>query len=250
MEIIDELRETGNLASLLLCVPTGAEPWLVYQPPKLTQDQTTSDKSELDDITFEIAGIPLHWKMYTFLTVVIPKFMIWILLASEGTQFLMETASIQDLIINSLSMGLVLQMDELIMSRLCSDMAKVMMERLEPYKLFDCSEEDGWTDEVSMKQHQQSPSRQWRRSFSMLLVAVPGQLLSCLVISVIAYLGYYRRFCTMTTDGSFISKPLYPPKDVPKNPFHLWLLEWLFFPLDVDRVEEPTWTMPEEKTSL
>merc|ERR550532_1348541 len=116
-------------------------------------------------------------------------------------------------------------------------MTKVMMEKLEPFKLFDCVEEDAWSNDVSMEQYDESPSTRWSWRLNLLFIAVPGQLMCSLAVAALSYLGYYRRFCIKTEDGSYISKPLYPPKDIARSPLHLWMLKWLFAPSTVDRVD-------------
>eukprot|EP00931_Biecheleriopsis_adriatica_P038714 TRINITY_DN22139_c0_g1_i2.p1 TRINITY_DN22139_c0_g1~~TRINITY_DN22139_c0_g1_i2.p1 ORF type:complete len:363 (-),score=69.00 TRINITY_DN22139_c0_g1_i2:197-1285(-) len=116
-----------NLLHLLFRVPTKDEPWILYEKPGY------EDTDELSGLSLRIAGMPLGWKIANFVLVWVPKVYIWILTIDVGILFLMETAQIEDMVINAVSLAFILSLDELIFESMFNDAAKKMMESLEDF---------------------------------------------------------------------------------------------------------------------
>jgi hypothetical protein len=81
--------------------------------------------------------MPFRWKLINLCFVVLPKVYIWLLMVDIGTLFLMETAGIEDMIMNAVALSFILSIDELICSGLFSDTSKHMLETIEPLPLFE-----------------------------------------------------------------------------------------------------------------
>jgi len=240
-------RETIATMLLLWHIPSRAESWLTYEPPNwegMTKDEAKImlGNVEFDFIRFRIRGMPLSWKIVNVCIVVIPKFLIWLLLLSAGTQFLMDTASIQDLITNSLAMAFVLSLDELIASRLCTEATKAIMEKLEKYDLYDPGEDGCTSDDTVIEAFKNFEDRYNITEGKLVMLLMPRRLLIILSVSVFSYLCYFWKFCDRTEDGSWISKPLYPPAKIQK--LGSWLFQWLLASWTVETVPDPTWAMP------
>merc|ERR1712113_804422 len=74
-------------------------------------------------------------------------------MGSTGFHFLMETAGIVDLVINTMSLTFVLSLDEMIFDRLATKAAKHIMESLEDLALFDTSLEEQESQADTMKRY-------------------------------------------------------------------------------------------------
>merc|ERR1719456_1045051 len=91
-------------------------------------------------LKFKVAGMPQRWKVVNYLAIVIPKLMLWVFTVNAGIRFLMETAGVVDLILNSVAMGFILEIDELIADRLSNDATKHVMATVEDFPLYDVDE--------------------------------------------------------------------------------------------------------------
>jgi len=244
LSIVNDLKDSIGLMRLLWCIPTRADPWLGYYPPRWTpnkeQAKAMFGHRELDYIRFRVNGMPAMWKSVNFVVVIFPKLVIWFILATAGTQFLMETASIQDLIINSLAMTFILDVDELVADRLCTEATKAMMGKIEGYNLFEEDADEIKSDQMAMEEFDEEDQRWTITDYKLLMLLLPRRLLWTLCIWGVLYIGYFLRFCSASPDGSYISEALFPPKDIT----HWNLLRWMFQPSGIERESEPTWTMP------
>merc|ERR1719401_1073059 len=72
------------------------------------------DEDAFANVKIKIAGMPRYWKVVNVVFVVFPRILFWILMLDSGHIFLMETAPIEDTIINAVSLFFILSIDELI----------------------------------------------------------------------------------------------------------------------------------------
>jgi hypothetical protein len=245
MQIVDDLVESLRLIMMLIQVPTAAEPWINYDPPRWTKERQKAKsllgKTELDLVIFSVRGMPAHWKIVNLVFVIVPKFFIWFLLATSGGIFLMETAAIQDVILNSVAMSFVLQVDEMLAARLCTHATKTVMSRLQPFLCFDYQEEN-MSDEAALNIYESTQQQQTAFNAKLMVLVVPKRLIFIILITTVVYIGYFWRFCIRTADGSLISEPIYAPKDLEK--IGTFPVRWMFAPSTVERHSPATWTMP------
>ncbi|CAJ1334517.1 unnamed protein product [Effrenium voratum] len=108
--------------------------------------------------------MPLHWKIINIFVIVIPKFMLWSLTAQSGITFLMETSAIDDMVVNSVALAFILQIDELLCSELMSETSKQILEMLEDYELSGFEEANAVERMREDELLQESISRTWRAS--------------------------------------------------------------------------------------
>ena len=80
--------------------------------------------------------MPLVWKIINIFIVVIPKLVLWFCVVSVGTLLLLETSGIMDVIINSMSLTFILNIDEMIFDRLVTTATKHIVTSLEDYPLY------------------------------------------------------------------------------------------------------------------
>lgn len=195
-----DLMGSSDMFHLIYHVPTKAMPWMSYQ------------KSEDGgNVTFQVNGMPLHWKLINVFVVLLPKVYIWFLTADIGIVFLLETSTIEAMIINAVALNFILAMDETLFSALMSPMVKYMLENIEAYALFDHQDATAETDKEAFQRHAQDTS--WGiKSPELYAQLVPPRLFVMCVITSFFICKYYNENCMARPDGGLVSTPIYMPK--------------------------------------
>merc|ERR1712232_373104 len=78
-------------------------------------------------------GMSRGWKLWNFLFIFTPKLMLWWRTAVAGTDFLMETASIDGIIVNSVALGFLLSFDDIITDNLMSVQENFLLDKVEDF---------------------------------------------------------------------------------------------------------------------
>jgi hypothetical protein len=229
--IMSELDWVIKMVKLLSFVPTRNDAWIVAKPDAA---RTLKVHNWLDEVQVQASGMSLCWKIWNFIFVCLPKIILWWLTASYGTSFLMETSSIDGIIVNSVALGFLLTFDELITDNLMSAQANYLLDNVVPYHLDTDEELD--TDEAAIAKY---------CSFSMFQVAqdVLTMKLPKLILSgVLTYYlmqTYYHTHCDFK-EGRWVSKPVYRPKSM-----EFTVLNGLFGDLwPPPREATPYWSFP------
>lgn len=238
MGVVDDLKGTVGLLTLLIHVPTAAEPWIKYEVPDWDHKEKAKKMhgwTELDLVKYEVAGIPMHWKIMNFFFIFCPKCWIWWTLTSCGFHFLMETAGIVDLVVNCMALTFVLSVDEMVFEKLATVAAKHIMGALQDKPLFPEPDEESEADHHSLLRFQidEFGHNYWR----LLWLVIPKRLL--LILGVLGFFvcKYYYQYCERSEDGSWVSKAVYVPKEVPYNPLSFIYGLWL------EMSDEPVWPL-------
>lgn len=226
MGIWSDLSGSFVLLDLLYHVPTKDEAWL-----------TLKDGAE----HLRVAGMPLAWKIANLVMVLIPKMYLWLLLVDAGTLFLMETAGIEDMIMNAIALAFVLDLDELVFATLFSETAKDMLGQLEPLPLYEDDEDLSFNQQFEIHQ----TNRNWSYTNpNFWRLVVPTQLLGIVFVALCFQLKYYHEHCTSRADGSWVAKPLFLPKSAFMSFWSFLFGPFPFlFPVETD--DGAIWTMPE-----
>jgi len=239
MAVVDHLKETMAMIFLLGHVPTEAGLWIQYEIPTWA-DKAYSNKvhgwSELDLVHFKVARMPLCWKIFTAFVVLLPKVFVWYTLVCSGVHFLMETSGIIDLIVNSVALKFVLDLDAIVYEHLTTEATRHIMNRVEPLPLFDEAEDEILTsEEVQIEYYKQESTLG-----HTLGLMVPKRLVM-IAIAMCIFMGkYYWQNCITLEDGSIVSTPMYPLTPYTKNSVVGLLLN-----LKETGSDTPFWTMPE-----
>ncbi|CAJ1426912.1 unnamed protein product [Effrenium voratum] len=114
-----ELDNIFNMMKLLYYIPTEDEPWFTLGQEDEDPASETMEKW-LSQVEVKVAGMPRTWKIVNVLLVLVPKMMLWEMTASTGINFLMETGGIDDIIVNSVALGFMLQLDEVLTDAMMS----------------------------------------------------------------------------------------------------------------------------------
>eukprot|EP00930_Biecheleria_cincta_P036106 TRINITY_DN24784_c0_g1_i2.p1 TRINITY_DN24784_c0_g1~~TRINITY_DN24784_c0_g1_i2.p1 ORF type:complete len:246 (+),score=33.41 TRINITY_DN24784_c0_g1_i2:141-878(+) len=243
MATYNDLRETLSLMNLLWAVPSKPEKWLSYETPEFHEDKEEAKKvhgwSELDLVQFNVCGMPAVWKIINFSIIAVPKLVIWVVLVSSGFHFLMETATITNLIVNSMALAFILSIDEMIFAAFSTVAVKHMMEKLEDHVLFEAEFEERETEEDVLRRYTSTDlgSGRWMSCYRWI---IPRRLIFCLLLMGFFYWRYYINNCLLLPDGSWVSKPLRQPEGVGYNFLGFLVPSFLNY-LDTS----PLWSMPE-----
>eukprot|EP00929_Paragymnodinium_shiwhaense_P086837 TRINITY_DN47247_c0_g1_i1.p1 TRINITY_DN47247_c0_g1~~TRINITY_DN47247_c0_g1_i1.p1 ORF type:complete len:534 (+),score=95.29 TRINITY_DN47247_c0_g1_i1:142-1743(+) len=244
MAVVDDFGATMELALMLLSVPSEAQPWISYEiSDNSDADFGCRELTDLDYVSFEVAGMPLIWKVVNFFVILIPKFALWLGLASSGVHYLMETAEIMTMVVNAMALTFVLDIDELVFARLATGMTKQIMERVQSLQLWDASEEQSLTDKQVLQRFEREELG-WGNRLSRLSVAFPFYALKILAFQAFFMMLYYMRNCVSDGHGGQVSKAMFLPKDLLYNPLRL------MFGIEPAGEEEVFWTMPDLKPDL
>jgi len=218
--LFGDLNRTLEMCSLIYHVPTEAQNWMTYEVPDLHEKlQRDTNWSELNQLKFKVCGMPLLWKFLNVMLVAIPKVYIWLLTVDIGVTFLMETAKIEDMIINSVALAFILSIDELIFDSLMPTMARYVMDQIQDFKRSDSTKKSYWAKDA-LNVHK--ADRHWNafnpRFYSR---AFPVRLFSIGAITGLFITKYYVESCRQRPDGSLVAKDVFLPRDDP--------LDWMSF---------------------
>lgn len=241
----NDWSSTYSIAVLLSTIPSKPEPWMCYEPPKWHSDKEHAKLmmgwSELDLVKFRVAGMPLTWKVVNIFLLFLPKLFLWILTLDVGVVFLLETAVIEDMIINAVALAFILSLDELICNSLCSPISQYMTEQLEPYVWIDCADDENMLDKEAYDRHQIG-KRFGCCACQLWIYILPHRLIMILLCTSFFIAKYYLEHCTRLEDGSVVSTTVRVPSTA-----HFSILSFLFgpfpemFPVEVDSA---AWVMP------
>lgn len=269
ISIIPELELCVDLARLLWYVPSRGDPWITLlseeeakeretnlprlvtpdlkevERPQDTEAETADEA--LKQVRVAVAGMPIGWKVFNLVFVCLPKFVLTLQTAQTGMVFLMETAGIDDIIVNSVALGFLLSLDELLTDNLMSKGANELIDMCEGYTM--ASSEDagtGLTNDETVRKY--ADFRCWRYCKTLFYDLVGWQLikfLSAAVLTTYYVLDYYTEHCDWK-DGRFVSKTIYLPKTTAFTYLNALLPH--YFP--VEKEAEPWWIMPERPRNI
>jgi len=225
--VIQELRSVFMLVKLLWYVPSRADNWV-------------GDPDD-DNLTLRVSGMPFKWKVINVLTVVLPKFMLWQFITRTGMIFLIETASIQDTIVNTTALGFILNIDELLFDVFSTPQTKEMLNVLEGLRIEEDSGETDFTAAPSEDQEeviiQQSGLDRCGGKSAVPWLAVVVVVIWSYFLSV-----YYLVHCHKSADGTYVSNPMYLPINTDYSHLSAFLPQ--LFPIPSEST--PYWTFHDD----
>lgn len=240
-----DLQSTISMFHLLRAIPSYGEPWMSYEVPKWDSSKEHAKEvhnwSELNLVRFKVAGMPLKWKIINYLFVWFPKLYIWLVTVDAGIIFLLETAEIEEMIVNAVALAFILGIDELLCTALVSPVSLYMVENLEPWELFSLKDEEDDTEKDAYDKHQLDKS--WH-ILKLLEYVFPQRLAMILGFTALFIWKYYEEHCDRQADGSWVSKSLHLPSDGENLPFLSFLLGPIPMAAPLKTLAEAAWTMP------
>eukprot|EP00929_Paragymnodinium_shiwhaense_P048814 TRINITY_DN24642_c0_g1_i1.p1 TRINITY_DN24642_c0_g1~~TRINITY_DN24642_c0_g1_i1.p1 ORF type:complete len:429 (-),score=60.60 TRINITY_DN24642_c0_g1_i1:382-1668(-) len=225
--VIEELYLIVRMIRFLVYIPNESQPWLV--------EIESTDPSEEPDVQVRVAGMSVFWKLFSALTVLLPKAVLWTMTVDTGTSFLMETDGIDDIIVNSVALTFLLTMDEIIFEGLMSAKTKYLLDACEDY-------DTGGTSKHAAAEPAEEAPLCSRLCGAMWTVVNQScwKLLLTAILTALFTMHYYVQHCTYVS-GRWVSQPVYTPSTTAYNFLNALLAP--IFPLAHSK--EPYWTMPE-----
>lgn len=223
--LMSELSTTMEMARMLHRIPTTSSSWVVY-------DHTTREPR------LRIEGMPCFWKFINWIFVFTPKLILWRLTVSAAMNFLLDTAGITEVIINTVALNFILSIDELLFESLTAPETRCLMEGLEGCNLLESDRRYYGVEQETINETMEREVYNLSR-FS-LKFALPVRLMIVCLLTFTFIAEYYVTNCTKGEEGTWISQPLYMPAGV-DYPLWAFLFPWMNPP----RASEiPVWTMP------
>eukprot|EP00931_Biecheleriopsis_adriatica_P066157 TRINITY_DN40562_c0_g1_i1.p1 TRINITY_DN40562_c0_g1~~TRINITY_DN40562_c0_g1_i1.p1 ORF type:complete len:409 (+),score=38.27 TRINITY_DN40562_c0_g1_i1:45-1271(+) len=222
-----ELRNLRETIKLVHAVPTAAESWCKLKSEDRFQNGSYPTHAPLDYLDVKVAGMPMIWKIHCVVFLVLPKICVWLLVLQAGTDFIMETPGIDDMIINAVAIDFILAIDEQLFETFVSGGVKEYVERCQDYEPEDdqCFSGAGSRCADAM-------------TMSSLL---PLDFIICLGTTIILIWYYLVTHCQWDSDTEqWVSIDMHLPTS-PK--FTLENIPNMLFPgLHAREVDEPYWT--------
>jgi len=153
----------------------------------------------------------------------------------------METEDIIGVVVNSMALTFVLDVDEMIIDKFGTHATKYIVQHTEPYPLFDSEKEDAEMPDKVYRRQQKAEQVTLRLLLDprFYWFLVPKKLVLVILFTVIFLFRYYYAYCDRGEDGNWVSKDMYYPKGVFWDPISL-ALHALYPQISVD--DEPYWT--------
>lgn len=214
-----EPEENGKKASYVFLLPSDSS-------RQTTSAEERDETDDLEGVTLKVAGMANYWKFFYILTVLLPKALLWKGTTQLGVTFLMETESIADVIVNSMALAFVLNIDELVYVTFTAPEAKFLMDNLVQYSPPPAppSEWPAWLESIIF----------------LMKLLIPRRLFLTVSLSAIFIYYYYVQKCESGPDGVLVSRQMFLPLGTSLNPIAA------FFPtFSLPKHEaEPYWVMP------
>lgn len=227
VSLTSEFFTIMNNLHLLYSLPSKAEMWFQYEP---------ETKSE---VSVKLAGMPLGWKAVNVIVVLTPKILLWKLTCQAGIHFLLDTSGIVDVIANSVALGFILSVDELVFENLTSQDTKDIMGMVQGFNTQRAVETEGDQPEDVMLDNYFRENMNCFRLEDML----PIKLLFVIALTSLFVAEYYFNHCKQDSDGVFVPRDLYAPSSVSYS-----LLRFLLPSLASEEEGTFVWRMPSVDT--
>jgi len=233
-----DLRVSMDLVSILRALPTSAEPWMEYKVPTWDTKENVKrhlGKGEIDFVTFKLAGMSLKWKLLNMFLLVLPRFAVLWGILNFGTVYLMETAGIEDVVINVTALAFIFKLDELIFSCFSHRAAHHILSNIEPFSLSDRSAQEDFTPEECLSYLEADKNRPLLH-----MNLLPVRMLMTLCMALLFGGKYYYTYCERAPHGGIVSKSMFLPVEQ-VYPIVSFLFPTLF---PAHSRPEPYWEMP------
>eukprot|EP00746_Dinoflagellata_sp_MGD_P101380 gnl/MRDRNA2_/MRDRNA2_41307_c0_seq1.p1 gnl/MRDRNA2_/MRDRNA2_41307_c0~~gnl/MRDRNA2_/MRDRNA2_41307_c0_seq1.p1 ORF type:complete len:150 (+),score=16.84 gnl/MRDRNA2_/MRDRNA2_41307_c0_seq1:38-451(+) len=134
-----------------------------------------------------------------------------------------------------MALTFILDMDEMVESRLGSVCTNTIMEKIEPYHFWNAQDLKEESD--SQAHHAWYENTQWKGFKTILFLAFPRRLTSVIIICIIVMAVYDYANCVQYGQG-LVSKDLFAPQRVWFSPLNAMLGT-------IEYEDDAIWTMPD-----
>jgi len=243
--VMSDLMGSINMVKVFVDIPNRSECWVHYDEPTWADKEHAKaihSWTELDLVSVKVAGMSLTWKIINVLVVLLPKMLLWKITAEAGILFLMETSTISDLIVNSVALAFILQIDEMLCMELMSETTRSILSKCEEYHMEGYEKENNvetMSEEELYAQNEDQINRPW--GLKTWFELFPLKLALVLLLTWFFVYRYYARHCVSDDAGGQVSVDMSLPLGT-----HFGFLN-AFLPAfyEVPREEQPFWVMPQ-----
>lgn len=249
--VMCDFRDSMSLLRLLWRVPSAEESWV--------------QENAEGEVELQICGMPRLWKAINLVLVMIPKLVLWEFTCRTGMVFLLDTASIDNVIINATALVFILDIDELFFYTFSSERTVSLMNLLQGYNIDEESTQLTSEDDVPNSARSDGETGTPRRMSSANLpdadkvqrifyksamnryfsiTAIPFMVVLVVMLWCGCVYSYYQNHCQLSADGTWVSLTMFEPKSTQYS--HLSALLPTFFP--IEREDVPYWTWKEPET--
>jgi len=250
MSMMQEITNIKDMVMLLWYVPTRGDSWVHVDEDDPQPEQTTPEEEDAkaskeaeswdESVKITIAGMPRLWKIFTVIFILVPKVCIWKLTAETGVVFLMETAAIDDLIVNSVALTFILAIDEMMNEILSSEITVDMLSRCEEYSLYNKKRVSSMSKQEILKEFGGEENIGRISVLEAIQAVVPAKLLGVVGLTVYFVFNYYRTHCRYAGGLHWWPEELHLPYGMDFNLLNAMLPS--LFPLA--KKNDPIWQMP------
>mmetsp|Transcript_1470 Transcript_1470/g.2731 ORF Transcript_1470/g.2731 Transcript_1470/m.2731 type:complete len:440 (-) Transcript_1470:112-1431(-) len=239
ISIMPEMQLCIDMTRLAFLIPSRNEPWL-----ELVENGNEKDDADTcsEKVKVKVAGMSYFWKAVNFFVVLVPKAILLYMTANAGLTFLMETAGMDDIIVNSVAMGFLLSLDELIVDAFLAKSTDNLTEQCEPFDYVERADAERLDNDETMHLFGDKQKTDSAQGFCQLLAEIFFKRLVKFFVTVLLlafFLGkYYLDHCEYK-GGQWVSKPASAPLSLKFDIANMFTI----FP--VPKEESPYWTMPE-----
>lgn len=233
ISITQELDNIINMIRLLYNIPSEEQPWFKLGAEEDDETAETMEKW-LSQVEVKVAGMPRTWKLVNVFVVLLPKIMLWEMTASTGINFLMETGGIDDIIVNSVALGFLLTLDEIITDAMLSAEVNHLLDECQEYPLYQEGDLHTHSDQETLSKSEELAPGHLQLAWQM----IPKVMVFCLGLLFWLVTRYYTLHCDFV-DGRWVSKDMHSPNSLSFSLANA--LFGRFFP--VDAAQTPYWSM-------
>lgn len=232
-----EVENMMKMANLLWSVPSEQGCWIDL----LSHDAEDTIDHWLDHVSIKADGIPLGWKIFNWLFLFVPKFVLFAMTAQNGINFLMETGNIDDFIVNAVALTFLLNLDNMVFEAFSSQAAQKLCDMCDDFILWNVedieSNDERWILDTFHEKNRFDFSCGRLRNLLYTTLPLKMGMVMSLTFGFISY--YYYTHCEFR-DGRWVSIDMYLPKSAAYNFWNSWA-EFIF---PIPSESKPYWTYP------
>jgi len=219
--VAPEFNAVMRMCKLLYYLPTRSESWVEETPE--------------GEVQVVMKGMPLVWKMINLLCVVVPRLVLWQFTCRTGMLFLIETAGIDNTIVNATALLFILDIDELIFEVFSTDFTKHILSMLEGFRI---PKKNDKTVSQNLAREDEDVIEESSMNRYCSQALVPWMVIQILIIWAYFHWIYYSTHCFKSDDGTWVSKAMFLPTSTAYSHFSAFWPQ--MFP--IDSATSPYWT--------
>ena len=126
IQLYKDFRQSEEILHLLFKIPTAPGHWVVFEQVDHLLHHYEGDKViSRAEMSYQVDGMTMKWKVFSFVLIVIPRMIIWVLLMFYGSIWLMNESDRVELILNAVALVFILDIDEVLYSAITHALQRI-----------------------------------------------------------------------------------------------------------------------------